>query len=79
MHAAMGFGHPACPLEDQRLRSVEGGKISGAAGIVAEFDLQNRSGVGEGLSRLCQIGFGLRPHRSTPSRRISCISGVRCR
>jgi hypothetical protein len=75
----MGLRHPTRLLEDQGLSGVQGSKIGSATGVLPEFDLQDRPGVGEGLARLIEVALGLRPQRSTPSRRISCISGVRCR
>jgi hypothetical protein len=35
--------------------------------------------VSERPARLVEVPLGLRCHRSMPSRRISCISGVRSR
>jgi hypothetical protein len=35
--------------------------------------------VSERLASFIQVPTGLRRHRSMPSRRISCISGVRSR
>jgi len=49
-------------------------------GVFAELDREYRPSVSERLASFVQVPTtGLRRHRSMPSRRISCISGVRSR
>jgi len=73
----MGLGRSVGPLKDQGLSGVKGAEISGSAGFFAEIDGEDGSSVGERLARLVKVPVGLGLHRSMPSRRISCISGVR--
>jgi hypothetical protein len=64
-------------LEDKRLARLVARQISRASGILRQMDREHRPRMIKGQARFCQIAFGLRRHRSRPSRRISCISGVR--
>ena len=73
----MGLGRSVGPLKDQGLSGMKGAETSGSAGFFAEIDGEDGSSVGETLARLVRYKVGLGFHRSMPSRRISCISGVR--
>jgi hypothetical protein len=75
----MSLGCSAGPFEDQGLGGMEGAEIGGSAGVFAEVDGENSPSVRERLARLVEVTPRLRLHRSMPSRRISCISGVRSR
>jgi hypothetical protein len=79
MNATVRFGHFGAALEDQSLRSVERRKVGSPTSGFREFETCDRARFSERLSRFVQILRGFRSHRSTPSRRISCISGVRSR
>ena len=52
MDAPMRLGYPARPLKDQRLSSMQGGKIGGAAGVFTEFNRQYRVRVSKGWRAL---------------------------
>jgi len=58
---------------------MEGAEIGGSAGVFAELDREYGPSVSERLSSLVEVPIGLGRHRSMPSQRISCISGVRSR
>jgi hypothetical protein len=75
----MGLGYLVGALEDEGLRGMEGAEIGGSAGVFAELDCEYRPSVRERLTSLIEVPIGLGRHRSMPSRRISCISGVRSR
>jgi hypothetical protein len=79
MDASMSLGRSVGPLEDQGLSGMKGAEIGGSACLFAEFNGEDGSSVGERLARLVEVPVGLGLHRSMPSRRISCISGVRSR
>jgi len=79
MNAAMRLRNLAGSLKDQRLRGVKRGEVGSPASGFGELDTGDRMRLSEGLSRLVQILCGFWLHKSTPSRRISCISGVRSR
>jgi hypothetical protein len=55
------------------------GKIGGAAGGIREIDAEGGCRFVKQLAGFAQISGSLRRHRSMPSRRISCMRGVRSR
>ena len=78
-HTLMRLWRSAGSLEDERLRRVEAGKIACPPGLVRQRDAQHCLRLRQFLAGLGEMLSGFRRHRSTPSRRISCISGVRSR
>jgi len=75
LHAPVGFRNPVGALEDQGLRGMKLRIIGKVPPLPGNVDRQNGLSV---LKRFRSTGkirgsFGL--HRSTPSLRISCISG----
>jgi hypothetical protein len=67
----------ACRLEDDGLRRMEPRKVCGAPGGLIQTDSQHCIGLIEKLARFFEEGGGLWFHKSTPSARISCMSGMR--
>jgi len=63
-------------LEDEGLGSMEPGKVRCAPCSVGEVDAKHRLRIAEKLARLFEERGALKLHKSTPSRRISCIKGV---
>lgn len=61
------------------LRGVECGEISGAACIVVKTCGKHCLAAFKVVIGVLQKAFGFRRHRSSPSRRISCMSGERSR
>lgn len=77
MNAAMRFWHLAAALEDQGLRGVKRRETGSAAGSFGKREPGDRTRFAQRLSGFIQVTRRFRFHNSTPSRRISCISGVR--
>lgn len=75
LHASMSFRNPIGALENQRLRGVELGIIRKPRRLPGNADREDGFGVLKRFSSIRKIGGGLGFHRSTPSLRISCISG----
>src|SRR5260370_3797217 len=71
------FGHLTDALEDQRLRGMERREVSGATCAFRKLDTGDRSTLVQRLPCLVEITLRLRSQKSTPSRRISSINGVR--
>ena len=64
-------------LEDKRPGRMKYCKVSIASGFVAEIDGEFGAGGREALIGFFKAALRFRRHRSSPSRRISCISIVR--
>jgi hypothetical protein len=58
---------------------MKGAEIGSSTGVFAKFDSEYGPRVSERLVGFVEEPLGLRCHRSMPSRRISCINGVRSR
>ncbi|MCP1613634.1 hypothetical protein J2848_005330 [Azospirillum lipoferum] len=56
---------------------MEGGKIGVTSGIVPKINTEVHARILQTASRLVEISGGLWRQSSRPSRRISCIRGVR--
>ena len=54
MYSSMRPGNFAGAFEDQRLCSVEGGKVGGAADLFCDFDRENCMGMSERPAGLCR-------------------------
>jgi len=78
-HARMGLCDFTRALDDKRFRRMKRGIVRGSGRDLRKWKAGNLSGVAEILTRLVEIIFGFRRHRSRPSRRTSCISPVRSR
>lgn len=76
MNPAMGPRHLAAVLVRSEPARREIGKISGAPGGFGKANAGNRARFAKRLPDLVEVARRLRLHRSMPSRRISCISGV---
>ena len=68
VHALVRLEDTVFALEDQSLRRMISREICGTAGGV---------GIFQKLPRLLEKSFRLGLHKSRPSRRISCINGMR--
>lgn len=77
VHPSVRLGIPAGSLANERLRCMEGGKVSVAGGILHDTGGDDDPGAGQAFPRLVEVRLRLRRHRSMPSQRISRISGVR--
>ena len=77
LYALMLSEKPAGPLEDERASRMEGGKIRIASSLAAQIDIKLGSSRDKALAGLFKAALGFGLHRSNPSRRISCINGVR--
>ena len=77
LNAGMRFRRPPNRLENEALRRVETRKLSGAPGVVLDALREKRGRPIDQVARLFQVSGCFWFHRSTPSRRISCIRGVR--
>jgi hypothetical protein len=74
----MRLGNFAGAVVEQRFGGVKGGKVS-LTPSDAWHQWLIQHGVSEALPRLVKKPRGLRRHRSSPSARISCMSGDRSR
>jgi hypothetical protein len=79
LHTVVGFGDLGETLEDKSLSDMKPGEVGGASGILVEADPEHGVGVGEELLGLFKEAGRFRGHRVSPSRLISCMSGVRSR
>jgi len=75
LHTSMGFRNAICALEDQGLRGMKLGIIGETRRLPRNTNREYGLGVLKGFSSIREIGGGLGFHRSTPSLRISRISG----
>lgn len=67
------------PLEDKCLSRVKCAKIGIPPGIIAEANAEIDPSIAKALPRFAKIAGCFRSYRSIPSRRTSCINGVRSR
>ena len=67
------------PLEDKCLRRVKCTKIGIPPGIIAKANADIDPSITKALPRFAKIAGCFRSYRSIPSRRTSCINGVRSR
>jgi hypothetical protein len=77
LYALMPSEKPAGALEDERGGRMEGGKTRIASGLAVQIDIELGSSRDKALVGLFKAALGFGLHRSNPSRRISCINGVR--
>ncbi len=77
MDALMGFGYPAGSIENKRLRRMEARKIRITARIIAQIHPKIDARITQTAPRLGKEAGRFRRHSSCPSRRTSCIKGVR--
>ena len=77
LNTLMRLRDPASRLENQCLSGMEGGKIGVTSGIVPKINTEVHARILQTASRLVEISGGLWRQSSRPSRRISCIRGVR--
>ncbi len=77
VHALVRLEDTVFALEDQSLRRMISREICGTAGGVGIADAKDRFGLFQKLPRLLEKSFRLGLHKSRPSRRISCINGMR--
>ena len=73
----MRLGIPSGTVSDQGLCCMEGCQVRIARRIFGDTGRENDSGAHQTFPRLVEVPGGLGRHRSTPSRRISRIKGVR--
>jgi hypothetical protein len=73
----MSFRHAVALRGQKCLRGMKPGKIGGAA--CSETHAEGGRRFVKQLAGFAQISGGLRRHKSMPSRRISCMRGVRSR
>jgi hypothetical protein len=75
--ASVRLGILAGALAYERLRCMEGGKVSVASSILHDTGGEDDPGARQAFPRLVEVRLRLWRHTSMPSRRISRISGVR--
>jgi hypothetical protein len=73
----MFLKHTAMRLEDEGLGGMKPGKVGCASGRVGEVNAKHRLGFAKKLARLFEECSSLWLYSSMPSRRISCINGIR--
>lgn len=77
LNAFMTFEHLAGALEDNGLRGVKCGELSGSPCIVVKTRRKHGLAPLKMVIGVLQKAFRFRGHRSRPSCRISCMSGER--
>jgi hypothetical protein len=75
-HAAMSLGDFAGVIEDVGLRGMEGDQIGVSPGLIEIAIFHEAPRGGQKFARLVEIEGPRARHSSTPSRRISPMSGV---
>lgn len=73
----MRLGVPSRARGDQSLRRMEGRQVRIARRVLGNARRENNPGARQAFPRLVEMAGSFGRHRSTPSRRISRISGVR--
>ena len=79
LDALVALEHAACDFEDAGLGGVKAGQVGRSPGRVSQSNAKHGVGFGQKRVRLLQKPGRLRGHTSTPSRRISYMSGVSLR
>jgi hypothetical protein len=79
MHPAVRLYYLAQTRADDGLRRMKAGEVSVSTGVFTNPGGKNDPGASETLAGFVEVLFSFRDHRSTPSRRISCIKEVRSR